>query len=102
MQQYFAAVCGADRYPTVRCNAPQFSAVIGATGAVSPCFFISGPAESNCERGLESALNGDSMLSLRQDIHAGRRAECARCVCSLWRDPGSPISDFLSPRQEHV
>ena len=33
-------------YPPVRCNAPEFSAVVGATGRVQPCFFISGPAEA--------------------------------------------------------
>ena len=42
--QYFAAVHGQGAYPPVRCNAPEFSAVIGATGRVQPCFFIAGPA----------------------------------------------------------
>src|ERR1700730_724322 len=41
----FAAVSGAAAaYPPVRCNAPEFSAVIGVKGDVQPCFFISGPA----------------------------------------------------------
>src|SRR5579863_7660577 len=44
IRQYFAAVLGRGPYPPVRCNAPEFSAVIGATGRVQPCFFISGPA----------------------------------------------------------
>ena len=95
MQQYFSAVCGLGAYPPVRCNAPEFSAVIGAEGHVRPCFFISGPAEAVCRDDLEEALNGDSMMALRQNIRAGSRAECARCVCSLWREPGSRISDFL-------
>jgi hypothetical protein len=69
--------------------------VIGAEGHVRPCFFISGPAEAICRDDLEEALNGDSMMALRQNIRAGSRAECARCVCSLWREPGSPIADFL-------
>jgi MoaA/NifB/PqqE/SkfB family radical SAM enzyme len=95
MQQYFAAVCGVGAYPPVRCNAPEFSAVIGAAGHVSPCFFISGPAGALCRNDLAEALNGDSMITLRQNIRAGRRAECARCVCSLWREPGTAIADFL-------
>jgi MoaA/NifB/PqqE/SkfB family radical SAM enzyme len=95
LQQYFSAVCGLGAYPPVRCNAPEFSAVIGAEGHVRPCFFISGPAEAICRDDLEEALNGDSMMALRQNIRAGSRAECARCVCSLWREPGSPIADFL-------
>ena len=39
--QYFAAIRGAGAYPPVRCNAPEFSAVIGATGRVQPCFLHS-------------------------------------------------------------
>ena len=41
--QYFSAVCGREAFPPVRCNAPEFSAVIGANGRVQPCFFIPGP-----------------------------------------------------------
>jgi hypothetical protein len=36
---------------------------------------------------MDSVLNRDSMLALRQSIRAGRREECTRCVCSLYRDP---------------
>ena len=43
---YYTAVCGLGDYPPVRCNAPEFSAVVGADGRVSPCFFIPGPAAS--------------------------------------------------------
>jgi Fe-coproporphyrin III synthase len=102
MHQYFSAVCGLGRYPSVRCNAPELSAVIGATGQVSPCFFISGPEESVFGDDLEDALNCDSMIGLRHDIRAGVRPECARCVCSLWREPGSPIAEFLLPRKENA
>jgi Fe-coproporphyrin III synthase len=102
MQQYFSAVCGRGVFPPVRCNAPEFSAVIGATGQVSPCFFISGPPESVCRDDLEKALNADSMIALRQNIRAGSRAECARCVCSLWREPGSRISDFLLTEEKNA
>jgi Fe-coproporphyrin III synthase len=102
MQQYFSAVCGAGMYPPVRCNAPEFSAVIDAEGHVRPCFFISGPAESVCQDDFAEVLNGDSMVALRHNIRAGSRAECARCVCSLWRDPGSPIAEFLSTPKEHA
>ncbi|HEY5101565.1 MAG TPA: radical SAM protein [Steroidobacteraceae bacterium] len=102
MHQYFSAVCGVSRYPSVHCNAPELSAVIGATGRVSPCFFISGPAQSICRDGLEEALNCDSMAGLRHDIRSGGRPECARCVCSLWREPGTPIAEFLLPRKENA
>jgi Fe-coproporphyrin III synthase len=92
--QYFAAIHGREPYPKVRCNAPEFSAVIGATGRVQPCFFISGPPDAQVfgtgapfESELESTLNSDGMAALRATIRSGGRAECKTCVCSMWRDP---------------
>jgi len=84
--QYFAAVCGVGAFPAVRCNAPEFSAVIGATARVSPCFFIAGPADAVVAEDLPAVLNGPAMMTLRHSIRRGERAECARCVCSMWRD----------------
>jgi Fe-coproporphyrin III synthase len=95
--QYFAAIHGMAAYPPVRCNAPEFSAVVGATGKVQPCFFISGPGEAVLTRSdggkydqdldLDGRLNNGAMSALRTSIRAGRRAECKTCVCSMWRDP---------------
>jgi Fe-coproporphyrin III synthase len=103
IHQYFSAVCGEGAYPPVRCNAPEFSAVINAKGHVSPCFFISGPAEAVCRDDLGLVLNADSMVALRAHIRAGTRRECATCVCSLWREPGSrAISDLILPRRAHA
>jgi MoaA/NifB/PqqE/SkfB family radical SAM enzyme len=92
--QYFAAIQGLGAYPPVRCNAPEFSAVIGATGRVQPCFFISGPSDARISDtgarvggDLGAVLNSNSMSALRSAIRDGRRAECKTCVCSLWRDP---------------
>jgi len=99
IHRYFSAVCGAATYPPVRCNVPEFSAVIGATGRVSPCFFIPGPPAALWKDNLGEVVNGDSMIALREDIRAGARPECTRCVCSLWREPDRrAVSDFLLPR----
>jgi len=94
LHQYFAAIHGQAAYPPVRCNAPEFSAVIGATGRVQPCFFISGPLDgrisetgTQLDGDLGSVLNGNAMSALRTAIRDGRRAECKTCVCSMWRDP---------------
>jgi radical SAM protein with 4Fe4S-binding SPASM domain len=94
IHQYFAAVQNQAAYPPVRCNAPEFSAVLGATGQVQPCFFIAGPphsrlptAESSAE--LAETLNSESMSELRAQIRRGERAECKTCVCSMWRAPES-------------
>jgi MoaA/NifB/PqqE/SkfB family radical SAM enzyme len=86
IRQYFVAVCGQGPYPPVRCNAPEFSAVIDARGRVQPCFFITGPPASTMQDDFPAALNADAMLNLRADIRGGARRECATCVCSMWRD----------------
>jgi MoaA/NifB/PqqE/SkfB family radical SAM enzyme len=94
--EYFAAVCGRNAFPRVRCNAPEFSAVVGTDGRVQPCFFIPGPALQAPLTPLETALNSEAMMALREDIRGLRRAECARCVCSMWRDPEAfDAWDFL-------
>lgn len=84
--QYFSAVCGEGAYPPVRCNAPEFSAVVDAQGRVSPCFFIGGPSDARVRDDLDDVLNRADMVALRGAIRAGGRPECVTCVCSLWRD----------------
>jgi MoaA/NifB/PqqE/SkfB family radical SAM enzyme len=100
--QYFTAILRFGPYPPVRCNAPEFSAVIGATGRVQPCFFISGPldarlSDTGARSGgdLKGVLNGSAMSALRTAIRDGRRAECKTCVCSMWRDPDVVCSSTL-------
>ena len=86
IHQYFSAVCGVGSYPPVRCNAPQFSAVVDAQGHVSPCFFIGGPSDAQVHNGLDQALNRADMTALRASIRVGGRRECKTCVCSMWRE----------------
>ena len=94
--QYFAALQGGGDFPPVRCNAPEFSAVVDARNRVQPCFFIPAPFDSAVRDDLDEVLNGEAMTHLREDIRARRRPECARCVCSMWREPGSfPGADYL-------
>jgi len=98
LHQYFAAICGSGAYPPVRCNVVEFSAVVGADGRVSPCFFIPGPPADGTPAGLHHELNADPMIQLRRDILLGSRPECARCVCSMWRAPERRgAADFLMP-----
>jgi MoaA/NifB/PqqE/SkfB family radical SAM enzyme len=94
--QYFAAIRGFGPYPKVRCNAPEFSTVIGATGRVQPCFFISGPldarvSETGAKLGgdLAGVVKSSGMSALRTAIRTGARLECKTCVCSMWRDPST-------------
>jgi hypothetical protein len=45
---------------------------------------------------LLGALNSGPMAALRQEIRAGRRAECKTCVCSMWRDLDT-VDNAFSP-----
>jgi MoaA/NifB/PqqE/SkfB family radical SAM enzyme len=90
---HFTAVCGLGPFPPVRCNAPEFSAVIDARRRVSPCFFIGGPPQAVVTDDLDATLNGEEMSALRASIRRGERAECSRCVCSIWRDLGHLAAD---------
>jgi MoaA/NifB/PqqE/SkfB family radical SAM enzyme len=86
LQQYYAALRGLTRFPPTRCNAPEFSAVMEPGGRIHPCFFIQGPSTQDTRMRLDDLLNDEPMRRLRADIHFGRRSECQRCVCSMWRD----------------
>jgi len=92
---YFAAICGQGPFPPVRCNAPQFSAVIAADGRVRPCFFIPGPPGAPAQGSLETLLNNTAMIGLRAAIAAGERRECTHCVCPLWRGAHEAADTFL-------
>jgi MoaA/NifB/PqqE/SkfB family radical SAM enzyme len=93
LAQYFAAVRGQASYPPVRCNAPEYSAVIDARANVRPCFFIPGSPDAvlGGAGALEAALNVPSMTALRAGIRGGERRECSTCVCPLWRDDASTL-----------
>jgi Fe-coproporphyrin III synthase len=93
--QYFTAVQGSGPFPPVHCNAPEFSAVIGATGRVQPCFFIPGPIDAQIQADFPRALNSAGMVALREDIRAGAREECKTCVCSMWRNPDTAYTAAL-------
>jgi MoaA/NifB/PqqE/SkfB family radical SAM enzyme len=82
LSQYFAALHVEAEFPSVRCNAPRFSAVFTADGSIQPCFFIS-PSER------QQNLNSPTLVALRHDIRTGRRSECETCVCSMYRGPRS-------------
>ena len=97
--QYYRALCGLGPFPAVRCNAPEFSAVIEASGRVNPCFFIAGAPPTSAAGNLETVLNSEAMVALRRSIREGRRPECTTCVCSLWRDVSNVSRLSLEPEK---
>jgi len=96
LRDYFAALCRTGEFPPVRCNAPEFSAVVGVDGGVAPCFFIPGPDTRGMS--LTSALDSPAMSELRRSIRAGERRECERCVCSMYREPAE-LAAMRLPRR---
>jgi hypothetical protein len=87
IRAYFAALLGLEPFPMVRCNAPEFSAVVNTDGRVAPCFFIPAAPLAPLAPDLAASLASGPSRALRAAIRAGERHECARCVCSMWRDP---------------
>ena len=98
IRDYFAALCGQRELPPVRCNAPEFSAVVNVDGRVAPCFFIPAPTGAPRAPRLEEALASEPMRALRTSIRAGQRSECAKCVCSMWRDPATFATESFKQR----
>jgi MoaA/NifB/PqqE/SkfB family radical SAM enzyme len=89
VRDYFAALCGLGAFPTVRCNAPEFSAVVGVDGRVAPCFFIPAAPLAPRAPNLAASLASEPAQALRAAIRAGERHECRKCVCSMWREPAA-------------
>jgi MoaA/NifB/PqqE/SkfB family radical SAM enzyme len=89
IRDYFAALLGLAPFPAVRCNAPEFSAVVDADGRVAPCFFIASHPLAPRAPDLVASLASAPARKLRAAIRAGERHECTKCVCSMWRDPGA-------------
>jgi MoaA/NifB/PqqE/SkfB family radical SAM enzyme len=62
--RYYAALRGHGPFPSVRCNAPEFSAVLETDGGVRPCFFIAGPVHGAAGPELEAANPAPGRASL--------------------------------------
>ena len=93
IRDYFAALCGLGAFPSVRCNAPEFSAVVGVDGRVAPCFFIAAAPGSPRAPDLADSIASEPAQALRAAIRAGDRHECKKCVCSMWRDPATVAAE---------
>jgi Fe-coproporphyrin III synthase len=86
MQQYFAAIHGLVPFEGPRCNAPHISTVIEVDGTLRPCFFL--PTTGKLDKQtLSEAINSPQALEMREAYRTGKRQECERCVCPLYRGP---------------
>jgi MoaA/NifB/PqqE/SkfB family radical SAM enzyme len=97
MVAYFNAINHAEPFPGPRCNAPHISTVIEVDGTLRPCYFLpsfgrlSSPNGDSADSGvsLKEAINTPAAQALREAYRTGKRAECERCVCPLYRGPRS-------------
>jgi Fe-coproporphyrin III synthase len=88
--QYFKTLIGEGDFPRPRCNAPQFSTVVEVDGRLRPCYFLPTYGRLKPEEdGLTEAINWQAAQDLRRAYRTGQRAECARCVCPLYKSPRS-------------
>lgn len=78
---YYRALRGEGPHPPVSCNAPWFSAVVEANGAVRPCFFHE-PIGNVREAPLDRILRRDLPV-FRGGLRVSENPLCKRCVCSI-------------------
>jgi len=90
--QFFAAHHGLATLPPVRCNAPRFSVVVRANGAMQPCHFIEGGPPSSSGSWVRD-LNGPGLRAIRGEIRRGERDACRRCVCPSFKAPRELIRE---------
>ena len=95
LYDYFAEPLGLGEFEGPRCNAPHISAVVNWDGRLQPCYFLPAWGKLNGDGvELEDALNDPAAVALRTAYRNGERAECARCVCPLYRGPRALMRGF--------
>lgn len=89
---HFRAQLGQCSPVSPRCNAPWVSAVIGAEGALLPCFFH--PSIGNLGDGpLLDVINSERARSFRRHLDIPANPVCQRCVCPLFLDQAQPAGE---------
>jgi MoaA/NifB/PqqE/SkfB family radical SAM enzyme len=86
LPRYYAALRGAEPFPSVTCNAPWVSVVVEANGSVRPCFFHG--SIGNVRKAPIAAIVARNLRAFRESFDVGADPVCVRCVCSLktsWR-----------------
>jgi Fe-coproporphyrin III synthase len=87
LPQYYAALRGEARFPSVSCNAPYMSAVIEADGSVRPCFFHQ--TVGSVRQEPLAAIVKRNLPAFRENLSMESNPVCTRCVCSMrtgWRN----------------
>lgn len=93
LYNYFAAPHHIADFTPPRCNAPHISVVVNVDGRLQPCYFLPHGANLHKQQ-LEDVLNEAALVEMRTDYRQGKRHECERCVCPLYRGPRSLLKGF--------
>jgi MoaA/NifB/PqqE/SkfB family radical SAM enzyme len=83
--RHLAASAGLAAFTRPRCDAPRWSSVVTADGALKPCFFH--PPVDDARRGLVRVRRSAAYRAAVARTEAPN-VICERCVCSKWRGPG--------------
>jgi MoaA/NifB/PqqE/SkfB family radical SAM enzyme len=78
---HLRASAGQARFERPRCDAPWWSVVVEADGALRPCFFHA--AAGDARGGLENARRSGAFRAALRSIR-GANPTCDRCVCPKW------------------
>jgi Fe-coproporphyrin III synthase len=81
LARHLRASAGLSRYERPRCDAPWWSVVVEADGAVRPCFFHD--AVGDARGGLEPARASAAYRGALRGIRSANPT-CERCVCPKW------------------
>jgi MoaA/NifB/PqqE/SkfB family radical SAM enzyme len=87
LARHLRASAGLAPFERPRCDAPWWSVVVEADGALRPCFFH--PALGDARSGLPSVRASSSYRGALRRIRA-LNATCERCVCPKWRGASEP------------
>ena len=87
MVKYFSALTGDSAFAGPRCNSPHVSTVIEVDGKLRPCYFLPTYGQVSAGMKLGEAINTPMAQALREAYRTGKRAECERCVCPLYKGP---------------
>jgi Fe-coproporphyrin III synthase len=75
---------GLGHFERPRCDAPWWSVVVEADGALRPCFFQD--AAGDVREGLQAVRQSAGYVQALRDIRSTNEV-CERCVCPKWRGP---------------
>jgi MoaA/NifB/PqqE/SkfB family radical SAM enzyme len=80
--QYYDALNGRAKFPSIKCNAPWVSAVVEPNLDVKPCYFH--PSIGNLNDGsLSEIINSQNAREFRQNLDIEKDPVCSRCVCPM-------------------